>query len=90
VDQPINRIVLTARATASKKEYPILCVKWDGKLLDILTINSPFDASFFTIVQTQPGKHRLSLEFINDGVDEAKKTDRNIWIRQIRLDSSAK
>lgn len=81
----IFRVVLHVKGSSVKGAYPYLLVNLDGKTVDSIYVDSPFEATFFSVIQAPPGKHVLSFRYVNDTMEPKTKKDRNLWIRWIQI-----
>lgn len=79
------RLVFKGRGTASRRIYPLIAVKIDQKPVDLVYLNSPHETLFYSVFMAPSGDHWLGFEFINDAVDSARNTDRNIWVSQVQI-----
>ena len=82
---PLTRVVFKAKGSNAGNSYPVLLVWLDGKIVDLLNIDSSEFIHFFSILQTDPGSHTLGIEFVSDSIEDVSKRDRNVWIETIAL-----
>ncbi len=79
------RIFFYASGTRSGNSYPYLAVKWDGRLIDGLYLDYARLKNYEVHLETEPGRHTLSVEFLNDHADPWSKEDRNARLKSIRV-----
>lgn len=84
----LNRFILTLKGTKAGRAYPYLIISLDGKVIDSLYINSVDFRDYAVVFQAIPGRHTLGIKFVNDKSIETAREDRNIWIKNIRIQSS--
>jgi hypothetical protein len=84
---PSGRFVLRimAHAQFAKNELPLALVMLNGKVIAHQPIASEELQDYFFEVQTQNGVNEISIQFLNDFYDAAKKLDRNIFIDEISV-----
>ncbi len=88
IHNSLTRIVLSAKGSMVRNVYPVLYVKIDGKIADEYYVDSKGYKNYYTDVKLEPGKHILSLEYVNDLSASRgwnKTEDRNVWIRRVEL-----
>jgi tetratricopeptide (TPR) repeat protein len=83
------RFAIRARGTRALGYYPCLVIRWDGRVVDVLTLESAEFKDYETALETGEGAHELAIEYVNDRAARAaaggQPEDRNLWIDKMEL-----
>jgi TPR repeat protein len=89
VEIPAGEAVIQIMAAGSPANnvYPYMVVSLDGEEIGALFADRPGWTSYSFNIKTGGGIKVLSVSFVNDGVNEAKKEDRNLFVGEAKIET---
>ncbi|MBM3254284.1 MAG: hypothetical protein FJZ16_08535, partial [Candidatus Omnitrophica bacterium] len=83
----LSLIKIQAKGEPTDNIWPYMIVELDGEEIGDRFVDSPDWTEYFFKVDTSGGKKVLSVTFFNDGGDEEKHEDRNLYIGEVKIEA---
>lgn len=74
---------LVASGTPCGGVYPVASIGIDGDEWGMVSVEGRDWSTWTTLVVVEPGRHKVSIAFINDASDPAKGEDRNLFVDKL-------